>query len=127
MKEPKAKETKANDSIPSTATPSPQKHVHFPRDKTDEIAHLIYKLGKMNINDSNCMPTYFRIITYALQMAPFLVSLPQNIKMEVVLTPYYPHQAQASNHPCPLSLVQLNVISVEKRDMVRDNVDRLRT
>jgi len=75
-KERKTKETKSKDSDPSTAIPSSQKHVHFPHDKTDEIAELIDKLGKMNINDSNFMPTYFKITAFAPHMVPFLKSPP---------------------------------------------------
>ena len=57
----KAKEQKAKDQVPTTVTPPSRRHVHFPQDKTDEIADLIDKLGKMSINDPNYNVLYFLI------------------------------------------------------------------
>ena len=57
----KTKEQKAKDQVPTTVTPPSRRHVHFPQDKTDEIANLIDKLGKMSINDPNYNVLYFLI------------------------------------------------------------------
>ena len=73
----KAKEQKAKDQAPSTITPPSWWHVHFPQDKTDEIADLINKLGEMSINDPNYNVLYFLITSQAPHISPFLKSPPQ--------------------------------------------------
>ena len=73
----KTKEQKAKDQVPTTVTPPSRRHVHFPQDKTDEIADLIDKLGKMSIHDSNYRSMYFKVIRFALHMEPFLKSPPR--------------------------------------------------
>ena len=75
--EPKAKEQKAKDQVPTTVTPPSRQHVHFPQDKTDEIANLIDKLGKMSINDPNYNVLYFLIMERAQHMCPFLKPPPR--------------------------------------------------
>ena len=62
MTEPKAKEQKAKDQVPTTITPPSRCHVHLPQDKTDEIANLIDRLGKMSISDPNYNVLYFLIM-----------------------------------------------------------------
>ena len=74
----KTKEQKAKDQVPTTVTPPSRCHVHFPQDKTDEIADLIDNLGKMSIHDSNYRSMYFKVITFAPHMGPFLKSPPRN-------------------------------------------------
>ena len=76
--DPKTKEQKAKDQVPTTVTPPSQCHVHFPQDKTDEIANLIDKLGKMSIHDSNYRSMYFKVITFAPHMGPFFKLPPRN-------------------------------------------------
>ena len=74
----KAKEQKAKDQVPSTFTPPSQRHVHFSQDKTDEIADLIDRLGKMSISDPNYNVLYFLITSRAPHTRPFLKLPPQN-------------------------------------------------
>ena len=75
--EPKAKEQKAKDQVPTTITPPSRRHVHFPQDKTDEIADRIDKLGKMSISDPNYNVLYFLVTKHAPHMQPFLKPPPQ--------------------------------------------------
>src|SRR6266481_2742633 len=71
-KEPTSKNKKIKDKAPSKIIPPSA----LPRDKTDEVAELIDRLGKLSINDSAYMPLYFQITSHAPHMIPFLVAPP---------------------------------------------------
>src|SRR6266481_16828 len=70
--EPTSKNKKIKDKAPSKIIPPSALH----RDKTDKVAELINKLGKLSINDSAYMPLYFQITSHAPHMIPFLVAPP---------------------------------------------------
>src|SRR6266481_9560849 len=63
-KEPTSKNKKIKDKAPSKIIPPSA----LPRDKTDEVAELIDRLGKLSINDSAYMPLYFQITSHAQNM-----------------------------------------------------------
>src|SRR6266481_2343248 len=71
-KETSSKNKKIKDKAPSKIIPPSA----LPCDKTDEVAELIDRLGKLSINDSAYMPLYFQITSHAPNMIPFLVAPP---------------------------------------------------
>src|SRR6266481_6034556 len=71
-KEPTSKDKKNKDKAPLKNIPPSALHC----DKTDEVAELIDRLGKLNINDSAYMLLYFNITSHAPHMIPFLVAPP---------------------------------------------------
>ena len=114
-----------------TITPPSQRHVHFPQDKTDEIADLIDKLGKMSINDPNYNVLYFLITEQAQHMCPFLKPLPRvqdgstpDANPSALTPPPMAHHDPRL--PCPLTQARLSVIAVEKQATVQDNAQLLR-